>query len=118
MLHTIVIFESQILASGRRKLHLGSLARALGRLKISVVLLEAGPAGEQAVRKLADESVISLNRIVVALTLDGNPILSARQFVLQPQKVLVRFELRIILNHRQQAPESAIKLPVGRDLVR
>src|SRR5579864_5873458 len=78
-LHAIVVFESQILPSGRRKLHLGSLARAFGRLKISVILLEAGPTREQAVRKLADVSVIRLDRIVVALPLDGNPILSARQ---------------------------------------
>src|SRR5208282_6826028 len=71
-------------------------ARCLRRLKVRVVALEASPACEDAVRELADVSVVGLQRIVIALARDSNPIFGARQLVLQLQKTLVRLQLGII----------------------
>src|SRR5271168_913165 len=52
------------------------------RREVVVVDLETAPSGENAIRKLADEGVVGLDRIVVALSLDRDAVFGAGQFVL------------------------------------
>src|SRR5262249_12805336 len=52
-----------------------------------------------------------------AFALDGNAVLRASQFILQPQEVFVRLQLRIVLYDEQQAAQSAIQLAIGGDLL-
>jgi hypothetical protein len=84
---------------GPRKLHLGHFTRRLGGREVGVVAMEARPARENVIGKLANERVVGLQRIVVALALDGDAILGAGKLVLQAQEILIGLELRIILDN-------------------
>ena len=80
--------------------------------------MESRPARENIVRKKSDVRVVVLNRVVVALALNGDAVFSARQFVLQTEEVFIRFQLRIVFDDEEQPSESAIQLAVRGDLVR
>src|ERR1700734_3062372 len=54
-----------------------------------VVNLEPAPSRENAIRELADECVVGLDRIIVALALDRNAVFGSGQFILQPQEIFV-----------------------------
>ena len=54
---------------------LGHFARCLRSGEVRVVALESRPAREDVVWKLANESVVGLKRIVIALTLNRDAIL-------------------------------------------
>ena len=75
----------------RLELNLRNFLRSRIGREVVVVALEACPFGENTVRKLTNVRVVGLDRIVVALALDGDTIFGARQFVLELQEVLVGF---------------------------
>jgi len=75
--------------AGAREIHLGHFARALGCGEVGFIGLEPGPSCENAARKLLDVSVVVLERIVVTLTFDGDPVFGAREFILQAEEVFV-----------------------------
>src|SRR5437879_252119 len=74
-----------------------------------VVARESAHARHQTVRKERNERVVILDGLVVATALDGDAIFRARQLVLQAQKILIGFQLRIIFNHHEQAPQCRIQ---------
>src|SRR5689334_16565327 len=91
-----------------REVYFRRYARSLRRLEVSVIPLESSPSGEDVSRELLHVRVVVLQRVVVPLALDGDPILSARQFILQPQEIFVRLQLRIVFYDEQQATQSAV----------
>src|ERR1019366_2541387 len=99
------------------KVHLRRLPRSFRCLEVRRVLLVAGKPRVQAVRELQHIGVVILQRVVIALALDGNPVLRPRQLILQAQKILVRLQLRIILHDQQQPPDRSIQLPVRGHLI-
>src|ERR1700691_1486329 len=101
----------------RAKICLRYLPRRFRGLEISWILFISRKARVEAVWKLQYISVVILQRIVVALTFDGNAVLGARQFILQAQEIFVRLQLRVILHHHQQPPQRVIQLPVGSDFI-
>ena len=62
-------------------------------------------------------SVVVPQSVVVTLALDGNAILRAGKFILKTQEILVRLQLRIVLDHQQQPAQRPVELPVGRDFL-
>ena len=82
---------------GSWKLHLRHCPRCSQHGEIGVVALVTSPARRRCCSEEADESVVTLNRIVVTPALHCDAVLSAGQFVLQLQEVLVRYQLGIIL---------------------
>src|SRR6266446_48560 len=99
------------------EIDLGSLPGPLVCLEVCVIPGKAAHARHQVVREKREISIVVLQRLVVTAPLHRDSILGARQLVLQPQKVFVGFQLRIIFNHNQQAPESRIEPLVGGNLV-
>ena len=72
------------------------LPRRLARLEIRIVWLKSGDTRPDAVRKLADESVVFLHGLVVAASFNRDAVLRALQLVLQLQKVLIGFQIGIV----------------------
>src|ERR1700683_378306 len=101
----------------RRELHLRHRALGFRRCEVGVVSLESGHACDNVVWEQRNVRVVSLNRVVITLALDRDAILRTCQFVLQTQEILVRLELRIILNDEQKAAECTIQLAVRGDPV-
>ena len=74
------------------KIHLRNISCAFCGFEVSVVLLVSGKSGNQIVRKLQQVSVVVLDRVVIALALDGDAVFGARQFVLQAQEIFIGLE--------------------------
>src|ERR1700688_1968097 len=100
----------------RREIYLRHLPCSFRRGEVSVIRLESRPSRENVVRKLLDVGVVVLQRVVITLALDRDPVLGAREFVLQAQEILIGPQLRIILHDQQQSAERSVQLPIGRDL--
>src|SRR5437868_5555761 len=105
-------------SSRRRKLNFWRLARRFRSSEVRVVSLESAPARKHAIRKESDVRVVVLDGIIVSLALDSDPVFRAGQFVLQAEKVFVRFQLRIVFDNDEQPSKSAIQLIVRGDLIR
>src|SRR5712692_1296797 len=97
------------------ELHLGGLTGGRRGCEISLVTLEAGPTGEQAVGEQADKGVVVRQSFVVAPPLGGNAVFCACQLILQAQKILVGLELRVVFDDHQQATQRAVELIIGGD---
>ena len=65
-------------------------------------------AREQIVREPSDIRPINTIRVIVALPLDGDPIFSSTQLVLQTDEILIRAQLRIVFGDGEQPPQSTI----------
>src|SRR5215468_2952309 len=65
------------------EVHVRRHARSLRSLEIRVIHLESRPAGKQTVGKLLHVCVVVAKRVVVALSFNRDPVLGARQFILQ-----------------------------------
>src|SRR6266852_4058970 len=100
------------------KIHFRRLPCSLIRLEIRIIPRKSRKSRHQTIREQRNVRVVTLNRFVVPPPLHRNPVFRSRQLILQPQKILIRFQLRIILHHHQQAAQRRIQLPVRRDLVR
>src|SRR6266853_795376 len=105
-------------SSRRGKLNFWRPSCCLGSGEVRVVTLESSPARKDIVRKESDVRVVVLDGVVVSLALDSDPVFRARQFVLQTEKVFVRFQLRIVFDDDEQPSKRAIQLIVRGDLVR
>src|ERR1051326_4838421 len=97
------------------EINLGRLTRTLAGGEICVVAMESCDPCPKTGGKLSDKRVVVLQSVVVALALHGNAVLCARKLILQTQEVLIRAQLGIVLNHHQQAAESAVQLLVRGD---
>src|SRR5689334_893661 len=109
-------FDQRLLLR-RRKLDFRNSPRLGSGGEVSVVALEACPACERAIGPGTDVSVVVLDGVVVTLALDGDAIFRAFELILQPQKALIRFELRIIFREGEDFHQRAIELAVGGDFV-
>jgi hypothetical protein len=77
--------------------------RARFGLEVFLLLREAADLRPPRAGDAAHVGVVLLDGFVVALALDGQPVLGARQLVHQPLEVGVGLELRIVLADHHQA---------------
>src|SRR6267142_4311063 len=99
------------------EINLWSLPRTLIGLEVRVVPRKPTYARYQVVREKRNISVVVLQSLIVAAPLHRDSVLCPRQLILQPQKVLVRLQLRIVFNHNQQPSQSRVERLVGRNFV-
>src|SRR4029077_17468759 len=99
------------------EIHLGNLARFFRGSKIRFVRFETSPTRINVVGKLLHIGVVVLQRVVVTLALDRDAVFRSRQLVLQAQEVLIRLQLRVVLDHDEQAADGPVQLLVGGDFV-
>lgn len=85
----------------KRKVHFRHLARPLRGDEICLVRLEAGSSGENVVRELLDVCAVVLQGVVIAFPLHRNPVFGPGKFILQPQEILIRLQLPIVLDDGQ-----------------
>src|SRR5436853_6405276 len=68
---------------------------------------EAEEAGEEIVRDRLALRVVLHHRVVVGLARERDLVLGAGELLLQREHVLVRLQVRVLLEHRAQAPERS-----------
>src|ERR1700761_6390629 len=78
------------------KLYVWRLLRCFARLEVRIVWLKPRNTRPDTVWKLTYESVVVLQRLVVASALYGNTVLRAFQLILKLEEVLVCFQIRIV----------------------
>ena len=94
------------------------MSRTFAGSEVRIISFETCHVGPNAVRKLPDEGVVILNRVVVALAFNRDSVFCSGKFVLKTQEILIRTKLRIILDHREKTSEGTVELPVGGNFVR
>src|SRR6202451_4890832 len=95
----------------------GHGSRPFGSLEVIFIRFESSHPSEEAVRELLHVSVVVLERIVIPLAFHRDTILRACKFVLQTKEILVRFQLRIVFDDRQEVANRSIELAVRRNLL-
>src|SRR5947209_8263096 len=83
-----------------------ALLGALGRLQL-LRLREGEDVGDEVRRERLAADVVLHDGVVVALAGERDAVLGARQLFLDRQHVLVRLELRVGLDHREEPAERA-----------
>src|SRR5262245_63940809 len=71
---------------------------------------EAPEGGHDARGEALDGRVVGAHDLVVAAPFDGDPVLRPLELALERQEVLVRLEVRVALDHREEPAEGAAQL--------
>src|SRR5712691_1919394 len=100
------------------EIYLRRLPRAFFGFEVGIVARETAQTRHETVWKESEEGVVVLHGFVVTPPLHGDAVLRARQLILEPQEVLVGFQLRIVLHDHEQTAKSGIKLYIGGNLLR
>src|SRR2546428_11245027 len=95
--------------ASRLELHLGSGGGVGRRLEVRLGL-EAGEAGDDAMRKERQARVVLAHGLVVAPALHHDAVLGALELGLQGQEVLVALEIGIALDGDEQPAQRAAEL--------
>src|SRR5579862_39086 len=75
--------------------------------------LQSHDAGDEDVGNLAYPRVVSIDVIIEEFASVGDTLLEFRDAVLQAQKILIRFELRIIFRYGEQASQCGDDVQIG-----
>ena len=81
-------------------------------------LLEAEHPGQQVCRETSDRHVVTPDGVIVAFPFHGDPIPRPRQLILQTEKVLIGFQVRVSFHNEKKTARGSAQLIVGADLVR
>ena len=80
------------------------------QLKLDYGITASDPAFQNLINGLRNYKIAlgqAINSNAAIVPLDGDSVLRASQFILQPQEVLVCLQVRIVLHYQQQARERA-----------
>src|SRR6185503_6805845 len=82
-----------------------------------LALREPQGTGKEDVREDLDGGVVVEDRRVVVLAAEGDLVLGCRQLLLELEDVLVRLELGVVLDDREQRPKGARQRVLGGGLL-